>query len=359
MFAERLQRIRGEMRERQLPAMLITDPVNRYYLSGFRGSAGALLITSQVAFLLTDFRYIESASAQAPDYEVLKVDGNIAKMLPGLLERTGADRFGFESIHVTYATYQEWAKEVPEAALVPARAVVEKMRSVKTQEEIALIREAVRIADGAYEHLKQFIRPGMTEKEVAWELEVWMRTHGGEDIAFDNIVASGPNGAMPHAVPSDRAIQRGEPIVVDMGARVRGYHSDLTRTFCLAEGDDTFHSIYDIVLQAQEAAEKGLQPGMQASDGDALARDVIAAAGRGEQFGHSLGHGVGLAVHELPRLAATSEDVLEPGQVVTVEPGIYIPGWGGVRIEDMVLVTESGAEVLTQAPKEPVVQVRE
>jgi len=359
MFVERLERIRTELKARELPAILITDPINRYYVSGFRGSAGALLISKKAALLLTDFRYIESASSQTTGYEIVKVDRGVAKAFPDLLRKAGVDRVGFESAHVTYAAYQEWTEGVPAEALVPVYGMVENLRSVKEQEEIALIREAVSISDGAYEHLKKFIRPGMAEKDVAWELEVWMRTHGAEDVAFDSIVASGPNGAMPHAVPSERAIRQGEPVVVDIGARVRGYHSDMTRTFCLGVGDETFHRVYDIVLEAQETAEKRLRPGMQGSEGDALARDIIAAAGHGDEFGHSLGHGVGLAVHELPRLAASSEDVLEPRQVVTVEPGIYIPGWGGVRIEDTVLVTRAGVEILTQAAKEPILPVND
>ncbi|HID96168.1 MAG TPA: peptidase M24 family protein, partial [Candidatus Latescibacteria bacterium] len=195
------------------------------------------------------------------------------------------------------------------------------------------------------------IEPGMTEKEVAWELESFMRTHGAEKAAFDLIVASGPNGALPHVTASERAIRAGEPIVMDLGCVVEGYHSDMTRTICLGQPDARFREIYQLVLSAQLAAEEAIRPGMTGREADAIARRIIEEAGYGEQFGHGLGHGVGLAIHEKPTLGKLSEDVLEPGMVFTVEPGIYIPGWGGVRIEDMVVLREDGVEVLTQASK--------
>jgi Xaa-Pro aminopeptidase len=359
MISERLATLRQRMAEQDLPALLVTQPLNRLYMSGFSGSAGSLFITQDQALLLADFRYVERATQEAPDYQVMRAKaGSFVDTLSGLLSDAGVDKVGFESAHVTQADYAAWADKLTAATLVPTKGLVEGLRMVKSADELALIRQAVRVSDGAYDHLKRTIRPGMTEKQVAWDLEVWMRTHGADGIAFSIIVASGPNGAMPHASASDREIQEGESITVDMGATVRGYNSDMTRTFCLGHADDQFHKVYDVVLEAQETTERNLKPGVSGKDGDAFARNVIAAAGYGEQFGHGLGHGVGLAVHEGPGMGLLSTDTLAPWHVATVEPGIYIPGWGGVRIEDMVLITEDGAEVLTQAEKDRVVQIR-
>ncbi len=353
---ERLTKLRGRMAALELPAMLITQPLNRYYLSGFSGSAGTLFVSPDRAILLTDSRYTERATSEAPGFEI-KLERDVAQALPDLLAQAGVSRVGFESAHLTCAEYKAWAEKVGEAALVPTQNVVEGLRAVKEPEELHLIRKAVEIADAAYAHLKQTIRPGMTEKQIAWDLEVWMRTHGADGIAFTIIVGSGPNGAMPHALASDREIQAGEPIVVDMGARVQGYHSDLTRTLWLGEANGTFRQVYDIVLRAQQAAEARLAPGVPGPDVDATARAIITEAGYGDNFGHGLGHGVGLAVHELPGLGQRTQDTLAPGHVVTVEPGIYLTGWGGVRIEDMALITESGAEILTKADKDPFVRI--
>jgi Xaa-Pro aminopeptidase len=229
--------------------------------------------------------------------------------------------------------------------------IVEDIRVNKGEHELALMRRAVLIADEACDYVRDWIRPGMTEKQVAWELEAHMRTHGAEGIAFPFIVGSGPNGAKPHAVPQDRLIREGEPIVMDMGARVDGYDSDLTRTICVGKPDKKLQEIYDIVLRAQLAAEEGARPGMKGHDVDALARKVIVDAGYGQYFGHGLGHGVGLAVHEKPRAAQKYEGVMQPGTVITIEPGIYLPGWGGVRIEDMLVFKHDDIEVLTKARK--------
>ena len=359
MTAERLVKLRQKMAEQNLPALLVTQPLNRIYMSGFGGSAGSLFITAERAVLLVDFRYVERATQEAPDFEVVRANPSaFMELLSSLLSESGSDKLGFESAHVTHAEYAAWTEKMPASSLVPTKGLVEGLRMFKSADELAAIREAVRIADGAYDHLKRTIRPGMTEKQIAWDLEVWMRTHGAEGIAFPFIVASGPNGAMPHALASDREIREGESVTVDMGATVRGYNSDITRTFCLGHADEQFHKIYDIVLHAQETTERSLKPGVSGKEGDACARDIIAAAGYGEQFGHGLGHGVGLAVHEGPGLGLLSTDTLAPQQVATVEPGIYIPGWGGVRIEDMVLITEDGTEVLTQATKDRVIPIR-
>jgi len=350
----RLAKLRRALAEEGLDALLVSGPENRRYLSGFTGSTGVLLISADAAFLATDFRYIEQAEKQAPAFEVIKIEDQFVDILPAMVARAGVKKVGFESAHLSVAEYNKWQEVAQDFELVPTENLVEQIRAVKEEAEVEAIRKAVALADAAFLHILNHIQPGMTEKEVAWELESFMRTHGGEKVAFDVIVASGPNGAMPHARPSEKAIREGEPIVMDLGVQLGGYNSDLTRTIYLGKPDEKFKEIYELVLRAQLRAESGAKPGMQAKEVDALARELIAEAGYGQNFGHGLGHGVGLAVHELPRLNKTSEEVLKPGMVFTVEPGIYLPGWGGVRIEDIVLMTDDGAQVLTQASKEPV-----
>jgi Xaa-Pro aminopeptidase len=244
----------------------------------------------------------------------------------------------------------------PDVEWVTTKDIVENLRQVKDESEIAMMKRAARIADEGFAFLCRTLRPGMTEVEAAWELEAYMRTHGADKIAFDLIVGSGPNGAEPHHHCSARPIQAGEPIVLDLGARVNGYNSDLTRTICLGQPQDArFMEIYNIVLRAQEAAIHGIREGITGIEADRLARNVIEAAGYGENFGHGLGHGVGLAVHELPRAGKTYEAKLLAGATLTIEPGIYIPGWGGVRIEDLTLIGKNGVELQSHASKEPLV----
>ncbi len=354
----RLEKLRESLTTEGLDAILITQPENRRYLSGFTGSAGVLLISQDEAILATDFRYFEQVEKQAPEFRLAKITDKFETLLTDLIQQVGAQSVGFESAHVTVDQHQRWL-EVAEGdasaaqfELAPTTALVEKIRAVKDEGELAKIKKAIAVADEALAHVADFIEPGMTEAEVAWELEVFMRTHGAEKLAFDLIVGSGPNGAMPHATVSERVIRAGEPIVMDMGARIDGYNSDLTRTVCAGRPDDKFREIHAIVLEAQLAAERNIRPGMQGKEADAIARQVIEEAGYGGHFGHGLGHGVGLAVHEKPSVGRLSEDVLQPGMVFTVEPGIYLPDWGGVRIEDIVVMRDDGVEVLTQARKE-------
>ncbi len=348
----RLEKLRQFLTEQQLDVILISQPENRRYLSGFTGSAGVLLISANRAILAADFRYYSQVANEAPAFELAKVGYEFLKHLPDLLKSLGARRVGFESAAVSVAEFEDWKKAASDVEWVPTRDLVEGLRAVKEPEELNTIRHAVALTDTAFTAVAPTIRPGMTEREVAWALETYMRTRGASGVAFEIIVASGPNGALPHYRPAERQIQPGEPIVIDMGARVDGYHSDLTRTIVLGEADAKFREIYAIVLQAQQTAESQIRAGMSARDADAIARSVIASAGYGDYFGHNLGHGVGLAIHEKPRLSALSDEVLQPGSVVTVEPGIYLPDWGGVRIEDMVVIGTDGVEVLTQAPKE-------
>ncbi|MGC8838359.1 MAG: M24 family metallopeptidase [Anaerolineae bacterium] len=359
MTLERLQRIRARLSEEGLDWLLVSGPENRRYLSGFTGSSGYLLISQEEALLATDFRYFQQVQEQAPDYTLARMQGGTVESLACILQQHVAEgaRLGFEAEHLTVALYEKLRGDVATAEWVPTQGLVERLRAVKEPEELQAIRRAVALADEVLEAVLPTLKPGMTEKEVAWRLESAMRERGAEKVSFDLIVASGPNGAKPHAVPSDRPLGRGEPIVIDMGCVVDGYCSDLTRTVVLGEPDGRFRDLYDLVLRAQRAAEEGLRPGMTGREADALARQVIDEAGYREEFGHSLGHGVGLEVHELPRLSALAEEPLQEGMVFTVEPGVYIPGWGGIRIEDMAVLREDGVEVLTACTKDPVVLV--
>lgn len=345
------------MVEKGLDGFLVSQPENRRYITGFTGSAGSVLVTPEEAVLLVDSRYTEQAGRQAPELEVHQIDGRLEEALPAFLERLGGTRWGFECAHVTVALYERLTPVFAGArtAMEGVEGLVEEIRAAKDAGEVALLREAVRITDEAFAHLLEWVRPGITEYEAAWEIEKFMREHGAEKLSFPTIFASGPNGAMAHARPGNRPLQPGEPIVIDMGAVYEGYCADMTRTICLGKADERFWEIYRLVRQAQENAEVGMRAGLSGVEVDRMARQVIEDAGYGDQFGHGLGHAVGLAVHETPRLSPLSGDVLVPGVTITVEPGVYLPGWGGVRIEDIVLVGEEGVEVLTQSSKEPVV----
>ena len=352
----RLENLRKKLDEKELDAILISAPENRRYVSGFTGSAGYLLVSREGEILSTDFRYVEQAGTQSPDFQVIKSNRDWSWFLE-LLKEHKMERVGFESHHVTVATYRqltEVLQDLPSTdrpALVATTGTVEALRTVKDQEELALLQSAIDIADAAMEAVSPTIKSGDTEREVAWRLEKAMRELGADSLSFDTIVAAGPNGAMPHHRPSDKPIAQGEPIVIDMGAQVGGYCSDITRTFCLGDTDETFRKVYDIVLGAQLTAIATVQAGMSGGDADDLSRVVIAEAGYGEHFGHSLGHGVGLVIHEYPGVGPKSGHLLEEGMVFTVEPGIYLSGWGGVRIEDVVLLEKEGAKVLSKAGK--------
>jgi Xaa-Pro aminopeptidase len=277
--------------------------------------------------------------------------------LPGLLEGLGGQRIGFEEAHVSYRGYRAIRKVVQSLAeahrpkLVPTADIIERLREVKEPDEIAALQAAIDLGDTAFADVAARVEPGWTERQVAWEIEKHIREHGGDGLSFDTIVGSGPRGAMAHAFPTDRPLKKGEGVVIDMGVTLDGYVSDLTRTIFLGKPDDQFKRIYDIVLAAQQTAEELVEAGMTGEQAHLLAHHVIDEAGYGEAFGHGLGHGVGLQVHEAPRLAKTSKDVLEDGMVFTIEPGIYLTGWGGVRIEDMVLLESGKARIMSRAPK--------
>jgi Xaa-Pro aminopeptidase len=351
----RLQKLRQGLAEKEIDAILISQPENRRYLSGFDGSSGYLLITPQNTILATDFRYMEQAKIQAPDYEIFQTIGGIVDWFPQLVAESNLTKLGFEAGHITFARHQQLSdilnKAQSQLRLIPVDGLVESLRAIKEPEEIELITKAAEISDAALEYIENMIDIGMSEKEVAWEIEKFIREKGSETIPFDVIVASGANSALPHAKPSSHAIQSGEPVVIDIGARFGGYSSDLSRTICLGTPDDTFRKVYDTVVRAQLTAMATITEGMSGSQIDNLARVVIEQAGYGQAFGHALGHGIGLASHEPPRLGPNSADKLTSGMVFTIEPGIYLASWGGVRIEDAVVMEKGKVRAISKAKK--------
>ena len=351
---DRILRLREELEKKGLDGIIVTQPENRRYMSGFTGSAGYLIITKKEALLITDFRYTEQAGIQSPEYNIVRLTGGLDTWFDAAVRPLGVTKMGFDENHVSYAQYRELTKAasaIP-VELVPDAGTIEGLRTIKDADELVALERAIAVTDEAVVAIVNEMRPGVTEREIAWRLEKYMREHGAEGLAFDTIVASGPNGARPHHRPSDRPIQEGEPIVIDMGAKVDGYCADMTRTVCIGKPDDTFKRIYDIVLSAQLAAEATIREGMTGGEADGIARDIIDKSGYGETFGHSLGHGIGLYVHEYPRLSKPSQDVLKNNMVFSVEPGIYVTSWGGVRIEDLVVLENGVPRVITKAPKD-------
>ena len=354
--ATRLRKLRDALPDSEVDAVLISSAENRRYLSGFAGSAGYLLISEDVAVLATDFRYVEQAGRQSPDFCVVRISSGL-DWFTELAAEHGLKRVGFESRDVTYSLHAALRDAIDEMEqpdrpeMVPTEGVVERLRAVKEPAELELITRAVDLADQAFDSVAPGIVPGMSESQVAWDLERSMREAGADDVSFDIIVGSGPNGALPHHRAGERIIEDGDPIVIDMGASYEGYCSDLTRTVFIGKPDDTFREVYDTVLRAQLKAEEMASCGMTGGELDDVARTLISDAGHGDEFGHSLGHGVGLAVHELPTVGPRGEDPIEDGMVFTVEPGIYVSGWGGVRIEDMVVLENGRARVLSKAQK--------
>ncbi len=351
----RLNNLRSAFAGREIDGLFVTQADNRYYLSGFNGSAGYLFITGSKAVLATDFRYTEQAVSEAPEFEILRIANNISEWFPSLVRDGRVTRLGFDASDVSYQFYQALTgaleSKCVDVELVPVSGIVETLRTVKEQEEIACVEKAVAISDAAFDAVAPMVKPGITENEIAWELEKQMRERGSQSLPFDIIVASGPKAALPHAKPTDRTVREGDAVVIDMGARYGGYASDLTRTLCAGTPDDQFRKVYGIVLDAQLSALRIIKNGVTGGEADAAARKVIEAAGYGEDFGHSLGHGVGLAEHEMPRLSPGVTDPLQDGMVFTVEPGIYLSGWGGVRIEDTVVIQNGKLRVLSQAGK--------
>jgi len=353
---KRLRKLRTTIAEKGLGALLLSQPENLRYLSGFTGSSGWLLISEQSAILATDFRYVEQAKGESPYFQILQIKQEFRDWLPSLVSDLGLHNLGFEANFISYEGYHKLSEAIKSRQVsldvVPTIGIVEQLRSIKGPEELQYITKAVELVDVAFEQAKLIIHPGITEKETAWEIEKFLRQEGSEGMPFEIIVASGPNSALPHARPTEKIIGSGEPVLIDMGARISSYCSDFSRTLFLGETDKTFQEIYNIVLKAQTTAIERVKSGMNASQADQLARSVVDKAGYGDAFGHGLGHGVGLAVHEFPTLGPSSSDSLADGMVFTIEPGIYLVGQGGVRIEDMVVLENGKARVPTKAKRD-------
>lgn len=369
-----MRRINEVLLKNNLDAIIITDRYNMNYLSGYMGDAGMLLFMDDKQYVLTDSRYIEIAQKQATGFECIDVKSEgYSKTLYRLIVRClcGQNReyvnaeskkiepcvIGFEDENISYKQFKAFESVFSDFELRPLSSLIDELRQIKSDEEITKIAKAEDIGDAAFAHIVEWIKPGMTEQEIALELEVAMRKLGATGLSFDTIAASGPNSSMPHAVPTDRRLQAGDFLTMDFGCIYDGYCSDMTRTIFISgrerylEPTEKQMEVYNTVLKAQLEAIKLIKPGARCSDVDACARNIIKDAGYGDYFGHGLGHSVGLFIHEEPRLSPKCDTILEPGMIVTVEPGIYLPGEFGVRIEDLVVVKEDGCRNLTCSPK--------
>ncbi|MDN5346876.1 MAG: Xaa-Pro aminopeptidase [Clostridia bacterium] len=359
MGQARISNLRRRMQEENIEALLVSAPENRFYLSGFTGDEGWLLVTSGKAFLITDRRFLEQAAAEAPNFIIVDRGDSFLARLGEVVAEEGIRILALEEDHVTFNFYRRVMEAVADPKsnlpknliLKPASGLVEGLREIKEEGEIQLLRRAANLADAAFEYILSFLKPGALEIEIAAELEYFMRRKGAEGPAFPTIVASGPRSSLPHGRAGKRALQKGDLVVLDFGALFGGYNSDLTRTVVLGPVTPEQTRLYRTVRTAQELALQGLKAGLKAREADALARNYIESTDYAGRFAHGLGHGVGLSIHEGPTLSHNRETILQAGMVVTVEPGIYLPGWGGVRIEDMAVVEEDGCAILTHADK--------
>ncbi len=337
------------LEQKECSAMLVSDPYNIRYLSGFSGGEGYLYISESRQCMIVDSRYTLWAEKEC-DMDVITIDKDFLRSIKMFVESDKADTILLEGKHLTYNQYKEFEDNLP-VSVKSLDDEIDMLRSVKDSEEIGYIREAEKIGDRAFSYILGELCTGITEKEIAYKLEMYMRTHGAEGLSFEVIAASGPNSASPHAMPSDRKLVSGDMLTMDFGCVYNGYCSDMTRTVVIGKASEKQKIVYDIVLCAQQYAIDNIRAGISGYDADAYARNIISEAGYGEYFGHGLGHSVGLFIHEEPRLSKKSEDILVPGNVVTVEPGIYLPGEFGVRIEDVVVVNENGITNLTFSDK--------
>jgi len=358
MYENRVDNLRGIFPDLGIDTFWIIQPENRRYLSGFKAqdgqlteSSGSLLITLHEALLITDSRYTTQAEQEVKGFEVVTQKGGLVEELSSTLKRLGTKRLGFEGGYLIWELFEEvkekLSRQSPPIDLVPLKGVVEEIREIKEPDEIEILRRSAELMSDVLGRVIAELEPGQSEREVAWKIETLIREQGAEEASFPPIVASGPNSALPHAIPTERALGEGEPIILDVGAKLDGYCSDMTRTVFLGEPSDNFKEIYMTVREAQVSAFKSVKPGMKTTEADSIARDHIEKAGYGAYFGHSLGHGIGLAPHEIPAVSPLRPKSLQEGMVFTIEPGIYLPGKGGVRLEEMVLLGREGAELLT------------
>ncbi len=362
-YSARIQHVRDSLREPNLDALLVMGPANRRYLSGYTAhdgaigeSAGAVLVMQDRAILLVNPLYTEQASAEGVGVETVELRGRTSKALAEKLSEWSIKRLGFERDYTVYGFYEDLQEQLDgHGELVSSKGIVEELRLRKSPAELEILREAARIADEAYGRVVGALTPGKTELEVARALNEAMVELGAEGPSFPTIVAAGLNSARPHHEPGETVLDAGMPVVIDMGARYHGYCSDMTRSFALQSAEARYTDLHSLVLRAHLRAEEAIRDGLPCKEADAIARQILSAAGYEREFNHSLGHGVGMDVHEPPRLHKDSDETLASGMVVSVEPGVYIGSYGGVRIEDTVVVTDSGSEILNHSPKDPIV----
>jgi len=350
-MADHLDRTRRYLDGAGVDALLLLKTENRRYATGFTGSAGLALVSARDALLAVDFRYYDQAASQAPACEVLRGGADPTGALAEALAARELRRVGFEAESVPYARVERLRETLAPAELVPL-GDVDRVRWIKDDGEIAAVQRAAEISDAAFAHILTVLRPGVTEQDVALELEIFVRRAGAERLSFDTVLASGPRSALPHGRATDRVMASGDFVTLDFGPVYRGYTADCTRTVMLGRPDDRQRTIYALVLDAQRRALAAVRAGVSSRSVDAVARAVIEDAGYGDAFGHGLGHGIGLEIHEGPSLSPRVDVPLQAGMVLTIEPGVYLSGWGGVRIEDDVVVTADGGRVLTHAPTE-------
>ncbi|MDD2502492.1 MAG: aminopeptidase P family protein [Clostridia bacterium] len=342
------------LKKHNMEAAIISKKSNIRYFSGFTSEDGILLILLEARYLITDFRYIEQAELQCPDFQIIDAAGpKTAPFINETLTSSGIKKVWFEDNSTSFRSFSNYKDTLQKGIqLIPDKDMISSLRIIKSPDEVNCIREAAALSDKGFSHILDYIRPGISEQDLALELEFFLRKNGSEGLAFPIIAASGENGSLPHAEPSSRKLKNGEFLTFDFGSKVGAYCSDMTRTVSLGEPDDQLREIYEVTLQAQLNAMDVLGPGKSGVEVDKQARDYIHSKAYGEYFGHGLGHGVGLDVHEAPALSPRGDIVLEPGMVVSCEPGIYLPGKGGVRIEDLVVITDKGFENLVSSPKE-------
>ncbi len=345
--------VNGLISQKNIDALLITDPYNMRYISGFRGGEGVLYISRNQHVLITDSRYTEAAGKES-DFTVAEEnrENPRTELLSKCISQDHARSLGYEDCSMLCSDFAMFKKKLNVETWVPMGQTVNELRQIKTPEELDYLRKAESIGDAAFTAMLNFIKEGQTELEVAARLEYEMKMNGAEGFSFDSIVASGINSSMPHAVPSEKKLENGDFLTMDFGCIYKGYCSDMTRTVVIGKADSRQKEIYDIVLRAHKVSMAAVKPGMKGCEVDKVARDLITEAGYGDCFGHGLGHSVGLYIHEEPRFSMTDQTVLKANMIETIEPGIYVPGFGGVRIEDMILITEDGYEDLAHSPKE-------
>lgn len=345
-----VKNIRKMLQEKELEAILIFNPENRQYVSGFTGSAGYVLISEKEQVFMTDFRYIEQAKNETDGFKIIEIgkDNPVTDIVKSYDFKT----LGIEDDFVTYEQFLNFDEKWENIKLVPLKRALTELRSIKNTEEISKIQRAAEITDKAYEHIIKKIQPGISELDIALDLEYFMKTKGASKVSFDIIVASGHRSALPHGIASEKVLEKGDMVTIDFGCVYKGYCSDMTRSFVLGQASNKQKEIYHTVLEAQDSALQAVKPGKTGKELDAIARKIISDKGYGKYFGHGLGHGVGLEVHELPHVNHLGEQVMQPGMVITIEPGVYIPEYGGVRIEDLLTVTEDGYQLLSNTPKE-------